>query len=155
MWKMITDLAVLKEKLKYIKNSLVACVCQGWGRFQRHDYDYTMITKNDYDYSQRTLITKLRLWLWLQYSKLWSLWSVNRNILKLEKSLVITTAACEIMNSPQNIPWLQPITEHDYDLIKFRESVTTIMIMIMQKNVINYNYSRNQPQSCCMYNICV
>ena len=58
---MITDLAVLKEKLKYIKNSLVACVCQGWGRFQRHDYNYTMITKNDYDYSQRTLITKLQL----------------------------------------------------------------------------------------------
>ena len=50
---------------------------QGWGRLQRHDYDYdyTMITKNDYDYdySQRKLITIkimitkpwLPLWLWL------------------------------------------------------------------------------------------
>ena len=33
------------------------CTYQGWDRLQRHDYDYTMITKNDYYYSQRKLIT--------------------------------------------------------------------------------------------------
>ena len=43
----------------------------------------------------------------------------------------MSPAICEIMNSPQNIPWLQAITEHDYDYIKFGESVITITITIM------------------------
>ena len=30
-------------------------VIQGWGRLQRHDYHYTMITETDYDY--KTMIT--------------------------------------------------------------------------------------------------
>ena len=38
------------------------------------------------------------------------------------------------------------ITEHDYDYIKFGESV--IMITITQKIVIDYDYNRNQPQPC-------
>ena len=35
-------------------------------------------------------------------------------------------------------------TEHDYNYIKFGESV--IAIMITQKNVIDYDYNRNQLQ---------
>ena len=61
------------------------------------------------------------------------------------------SAACEIMNSPQSIPWLYMITEHDYDYIKFGESVIMITIMITQKMysiTINYDYNCNQPQPC-------
>ena len=46
----------------------------------------------------------------------------------------MSPAACEIMNSPQNIPWLQTITG-DYRawlrLHQVGESVITITIMIM------------------------
>ena len=64
----------------------------------------------------------------------------------------MSPAACEIMNSQQNIMitkqndyrQLQVIIEHDYNYIKFGESVITIMItqkiklIKITKNVNNY-----------------
>ena len=48
----------------------------------------------------------------------------------------MSPAACEIMNSPQKFNdyrQLQVITDHDYDYIKFGESVIMITIMITRK----------------------
>ena len=33
---------------------IYSSTCQGWGRLQRHDYDYTMIIETDYDYNYKT-----------------------------------------------------------------------------------------------------
>ena len=143
------------------------CKHQGWDRLPRHNYDYTMITKNDYNYNydyeamitcsnemflKQILLSNIRIrkWKWTitpyKHQQSCNHLSVVTTFIQLilNKSCVLNNtspSACEIMNKTKHK------TFHDYRRLQVITEHDYKYIKFGESvNTIDYDHNPNQSQ---------